>query len=68
MSDGGRDALRGYSKKIRLAYLGLWMHTDISACGDAPCWVYSNENVSGQSMLHFVRTFLIYAWLKVCLL
>ena len=30
------------------AYLGLWMHIDISACGDAPCWVYSNENVSGQ--------------------
>ena len=25
------------------------MHIDISACGDAPCWVYSNENVSGQS-------------------
>ena len=24
------------------------MHIHISACGDAPCWVYSNENVSGQ--------------------
>ena len=24
------------------------MHIDISACGDAPRWVYSNENVSGQ--------------------
>ena len=24
------------------------MHTDISACGDAPCWVYANENVSAQ--------------------
>ena len=24
------------------------MHIDISACGDAPCWVYSNKNVSGQ--------------------
>ena len=25
------------------------MHIDISAGGDVPCWVYSNENVSGQS-------------------
>ena len=24
------------------------MHIDISACGDASCWVYSNENVSGR--------------------
>ena len=24
------------------------MHIDISACGEAPCWVYSNENVPGQ--------------------
>ena len=24
------------------------MHIDILACGEAPCWVYSNENVSGQ--------------------
>ena len=35
-------------RKQDWAYLGLWMHIDISACGDAPCWVYSNENVSGQ--------------------
>ena len=31
------------------------MHIDISACGEAPCWVYSNENVSGQLFkYHFV--------------
>ena len=24
------------------------MHIDISTCGDAPRWVYSNENVSDQ--------------------
>ena len=30
------------------AYLGLWMLVDISACGNVPCWVYSNENVSGD--------------------
>ena len=26
----------------------MMMHIDISACGEAPCWVYSNENVFGQ--------------------
>ena len=48
MSDDGRDALRGYSKKIRLGIFRSWVHIDISAYGKAPCWVYSNENVSGQ--------------------
>ena len=24
------------------------MHIDISASGEAPCWVYFNENISGQ--------------------
>ena len=31
--------------------MGQWFNVgctiDISACGD-PCWVYSNQNVSGQ--------------------
>ena len=32
------------------------MHMDISASGDAPCWVYSNENVSGHIKIksHFI--------------
>ena len=51
MSDGGRDALRSYLKKIRkgtFRSLDAQLHIDISACGDAHGWVYSNENVSGQ--------------------
>ena len=46
MSDGGRDALTGYSKKIRLGiFRSLDAHRYFS---DAPCWVYSNENVLGK--------------------
>ena len=24
------------------------MHIAVSACGNKPCWLYSNKNVSGQ--------------------
>ena len=34
------------------------MHIDISACGDVPCWVYFNENVSGQLLRYIVENFL----------
>ena len=34
------------------------MHIDISACGEAPRWVYSNENVSGQLSLFYPNNLL----------
>ena len=37
-------------KKQDWTYVGLWMHIDILDCGNVPCWVSSNENVSGQSL------------------
>ena len=35
------------------------MHIDISACSEAPCWVYSNENVSGQFFYVFVEVYFV---------
>ena len=50
VSHGRRDTLRNCSKKKKkdLSYLGLLMHINISVCGNIPCWMYSNENASGQ--------------------
>ena len=32
----------------KIGHIDHWMHINISACGNVPCLVYSNENVSGQ--------------------
>ena len=38
------------------------MHIHTVACGDVPCWVYSNENVTGQYVQCFLalgQTYLV---------
>ena len=47
MSAGRRDALRGYSKKIRLGIFGSLDAHRYFSFGNVPCWVYSNEDASG---------------------
>ena len=29
---------------------GALLRIDIPACGNVPCWMYSNENISGQKL------------------
>ena len=36
------------------------MHIDILASGNAPYWVYSNENVFGQFINQLDKLFLVY--------
>ena len=55
VSDGKHDASRGHSKKVGLGIFRSWMHIDISAWANAPCWLHSNENISSRQLNAYVQ-------------